>query len=815
MSIIKDKTTCSKTKRGLVKRGYTKTDKKDYAKKKRDTTNWDTKKVECEYNNEKTTDYYYKAKTAATKKYKCDGSNCIEDPSGTYTEPTCGGACGGGTKKWKCNGSGPCVEDPTGTYSTKAGCEADTACSSTSTSSYTTCNGPTYKKGCKDSGATKGNPNTNGMIYKLQGCIGAYQDSFFGSKTEEALKAAFGGKAQVTDKDIESLCKSTDQGQHTTPEGNVTVGTEEYWQNLIDNEQVYGNGLIYKLKSGEYVYIIKTDLNNSDIKYPLDTLSGEDVEKYDYLVLYAVKSGKNYGLFGVLTHYVTPNGETKTKVETNPKWKWEPIEQTESFDLSEMIKRKLREKLNEQRFSGRGTSSSGANTGVNTSSGTFSGRDQGATTTGDQGATTTPTKPDPKKVKAVIEPLRLKTIELLNQIKENPKFSVFASKEDKKSLDDAITLLNNFDSSKACDSIALIDENLIFLNQMISDNEGGLGKKDIVDLAKQVRTNLEKVKSECSRLEKEAQSSSSNSTTNQGSTTTTPSGEPVGDQDLRKMFGFVGPDGKTYSPKPKIKSIERKGGELAYGTIQNAINNSDARSYYFSEYNKLIDAEGVGEEYKLRFPDNFPESEYAGQIINDDNESALYPLEDANLGSEFVKRTFGNFLGTNSKLELIVSKRQGSTMQSARQKCPYNKETIREYIVDYLYRGLTPDNRPASGEKQTLCSCYSEGMFNDFAPITKDELGAIAKNLRPFTLLDRRLSIRELTKLIQGEDVNGTRLSSAFVDRNFATKACRGLNESRLTSNVSTLLSEAIVAKRKERTRDVIVEDLLKIIKRS
>jgi peptidoglycan hydrolase-like protein with peptidoglycan-binding domain len=58
----------------------------------------------------------------------------------------------------------------------------------TQCTSYSVCSSGTLKKCCKDSGASRTNPDTNGIIYKLQGVIGATQDGYFGIRTENALK---------------------------------------------------------------------------------------------------------------------------------------------------------------------------------------------------------------------------------------------------------------------------------------------------------------------------------------------------------------------------------------------------------------------------------------------------------------------------------------------------------------------------------------------------------------------------------------------------------------------------------------------------
>lgn len=53
--------------------------------------------------------------TFTPKYYSCVNGVCVEDPYGTYNEPTCGGICVPPTRKYKCIG-GYCTQDPTGTF---------------------------------------------------------------------------------------------------------------------------------------------------------------------------------------------------------------------------------------------------------------------------------------------------------------------------------------------------------------------------------------------------------------------------------------------------------------------------------------------------------------------------------------------------------------------------------------------------------------------------------------------------------------------------------------------------------------------------
>ncbi len=58
---------------------------------------------------------------------------------------------------------------------------------SSTSGKYKSCEGPIFKKGCKDPNTAYQSPDTEGTIYKVQGCIGTIQDGYFGNKTEAAL----------------------------------------------------------------------------------------------------------------------------------------------------------------------------------------------------------------------------------------------------------------------------------------------------------------------------------------------------------------------------------------------------------------------------------------------------------------------------------------------------------------------------------------------------------------------------------------------------------------------------------------------------
>jgi len=79
--------------------------------------------------------------------------------------------------------------------------------STSSSGKYSDCK-TSFKKWCKDSETSYKNPNTDGVIYQVQGCIGAVQDGYFGPKTESALEDKI-GKTTFEIGDVEKICKDS------------------------------------------------------------------------------------------------------------------------------------------------------------------------------------------------------------------------------------------------------------------------------------------------------------------------------------------------------------------------------------------------------------------------------------------------------------------------------------------------------------------------------------------------------------------------------------------------------------------------------
>ena len=825
---------CDKHRSDMKAQGFEETTKKSTLDLKVSEGATDGGSVVCTISGKDTTYYFYKEAVSTTEKWKCDGGpNCIGD---------------GG--------------DGSGTYATKEECEtAEANCSTPtpdpapdpapdptpdptpSTSSYTTCNGPTYKKWCKDSGARYRRPNPSGMIYKLQGCLGVYQDSFFGPKTEKALKDAFNGKTQVTDEEIDELCKTTDQGQQTTTQ--LENWGKEDWEKLITSGEISPNSFIKSRTDGTHVAIQKIDRaklasgSNDDVprEPTINSTKGitdDDLTKYAYLVLFPPKLNSNELKGDIKEIRRCKNSNNLCLVGPDPssvegfapdEWTWtaNPPEDI----ISEAIKRKLNQLLREQSLSLPGYGPQGTTTTTGT---------QGTTTaTGTQGTTTTtPAKLDPEKVSKVIEPIKQETIVALEEIQNNSLFNNVATDEDKEQLQQAIDLLNDFDSSKACEqeNVDMINNNIKLIDGILIEKQTELntivGKKLKQNLLT-VKGNLEKVKSECVRLQKQLQSSSGSgaqgTTTStsgsgtQGTTTSTSSDEQGGDTDLRTMFGF---DKKSPARKALKKTQDENATSLlGEGTIQNAIDNSGAKSEYFAKFNELLESEGLS-DLKLRFPDTaeYMAAEVAGEIITEENMTALFPSKNEKLSDNYQKNTFGDYLDTACNLPIYVLKGQERSTQEQGSTCPYTDEQLKRMLVTHIYNGLAEGGQKTSNTtKKALCTCAYKGRFDDIK-ITMEDFETISGGItkkgkqRPFNMFNRKLGFRDIKKLMNGDKVSGRQLQDSFQLSGFGTFECRGtMSESRLKSNISSLITEAVTTKRKERTREVIVEDLLRTIR--
>ena len=518
--ITVDSQDCVKEDKKITDQGYTKVDENKY---KSSSTTHDRKYYWCD--SEKKNHYFIKKKSTPGKKYKCKNGSCVEDPNGTYTTSNCDGACGS-------------TPTPTPTPTPGTG--------------YQECYGPKYQKGCKDPGATKRSPNTDGSIYQVQGCIGATQDSYFGKKTLAALKEKT-GKNYFTDNDVDKICEgsSDNQPQIDTPEEQTA-----YWKKLIKDKRIYPYGLIHTINpSNEVVYIIGYDVLKdksgnvvSEKRITLDPTKPskgqitkdmiKNPEK-EFIVHYVIQPNENEGQWG---QYKTIDryGEEVVIIEKKPEWTWQPDDALYGDEglFESYIKKAIKKKINEQRYKGRGVNKPGTNQpGTNQPGTNQPGTNQPGTNqpgTNQPGTNQPGTTPNPnggyvidyEKLCAYVNPRRDEAVQILEGLRDMkiPILNIPLVNEDgKKQLQDAIDQLKKVDCKKVCEP-----ENLKILSDgkaMIKDKqENDKNAKFVKNELDRLLTLMNEIENECKRLSDEANASNqttNNTTQNQGSTSTT------------------------------------------------------------------------------------------------------------------------------------------------------------------------------------------------------------------------------------------------------------------------------------------------------
>jgi hypothetical protein len=614
--------------------------------------------------------------------------------------------------------------------------------------------------------------------------------------------------------------------------GTITAENQkEFFDKLITSGRIYDGFLIQiapdvmdkigkNLYEWTYIkkYNIERDTTGKIVKIgdPIPISSKADIT-YSDTTLYTLL------FYDFVWGYLMKRGEVEM---ANHKLTWEAGAPVVSFKESRRRRNIVEQNIKFDVLLGGGNNNQSIfNPGGSPSSQGSSSTGIGSTTTsqGSQGpqsntTVTTGGNPSPQEVKKVIDPIKNEALGILEGLKG------FANTIGKgKEIQQAIDLLTSVDSSKACEK-----ENVDKINQGKSQIDGIINdNKTALVFAPKVKNDLEKLKvlldkviTECERLKKMASTnvSTQGSTGTQGSQPVLTQTQTGRKEDLRKMFGFVNPDGTTYNPAVKVKKMEKDPtrGEYGKGSIQNAIENSGARSYYFDEYNELMKLEGLT-EFVLKFPENFPEESYAGQVIDAENASGLLPLEDQPSMGQLTKETFGNYLGTTSKMEIVINKGQSSTVENSEVKCPYDAATARTKLIQYLTSALKADRKtkPNMNQKKEFCACYKSGKFSDFEKIKSDELSGVSDELQPLNkIFNRKLSWKEIKKLMQGEVVSGIELLAQFVDRDFGTGNCLSTMSESLRSNIKKTITEAIKNKKKKVIKESVVSRVLSEIKR-
>ena len=692
------------------------------------------------------------------------------------------------------------------------------------TNTYSVCSGPTYSNGCKDSGA----PNPNGIIYKVQGCIGASQDSKFGPKTEKALKAKT-GKTTFKESDVENICKGVSvDDQSPNNQGGTIQKPEEQKQffEKLESRGRIGNGYIQQLapeiysKSGsfqyEYTYVKKYECVKDGDKIvsvgnEIPITSKSDVvnsDKFLYILLFSDL------VYGIMTN--------KGRINMlGYKGKWSPDDAGASNIFMES-KRNRKRYISEQNIDF--SEILGTAWSFNPSSTT----NQGSSSTTNQGSSSsnvTSNFNEAVETEKVMGPIKEKALKIIDEWDEsnskklaiNPAKGRINTEIDNaraqiqgKNPKDFCSPQNKAELAKAKEDIAKKKAELRLA--LSKEDESYMG---------QLESLLGQVESQCSEIEKKKRQSQ-NTSSNQGSgsqgsgsqgSPTVVSGSRK--DELRKLFGFVDKDGNTRNPKSAVMRMNKipEKGINGGGSIQFAINNYDAKSEWFEDYNELMDAEGLS-EYKLRFPDDYEVTEFAGQVIDKENYADLVPRK-SDAREQYKRFTFGKFLETESNLEIYQVQSGTGEAQTIGTQCKDEPEVVREKLKNYLEAAFSADRKFRGNQKELdyfeRCLVKRKLDKKTFEPFREEDFETVDRDRLPFGVFAKRLALSDVIKLLRGDVVNGIEImNSSMVDPNFYSTG-RAVYES-INNVINRRISEA-VRKKKMVNETLVMTALKKLVK--
>jgi hypothetical protein len=570
--------------------------------------------------------------------------------------------------------------------------------------SYTVCTTGTLKKCCKDEGASRTNPNKEGVIYKLQKVIGTTQDGYFGIRTENALFKQLGKKeisVEEAKKEIElassfinvtTVAKTADEQkkilQDYINDGNIEDGI------LIG---ITGNTVPYKALDGvsNYMWAYAKKYNaKRDSSGKLLSVGAVKPMKTKNEITYEDNTLVVIFFYDLLWGYL----EKGNKLEySNKGLSWKPGNSSFKFSLDEQV-------VDFSKIIGGGGSSSDM----------FGSLSQGS---GSE-----------------------------NEIKK----SEYGTSDNK------------------------------------SGSGGSSSDDDEEDATKQKFNSLTFCESMSNRQDK-----------------------------LRCMFGFINDDGETFSPKVKIETmnVDPTLGIAGEGSIQFAISQYDARSNYFDDYNELLELEGLTGDL-LKYPDDYPMTNYAGQTIDLENSSGLIPLE-GDAATQYSEFTFGKFLGTNSTLKLFLMQSGRQAVRNIPAACADKPERVRENFKIYLTSAFlgTRQTKNVYENLYYLNRCIATNVINDdnFTPFTREDFPNVSSDKLPFNMIRKELKLADIKRLLRGGTINGIQLKAQFSDENFATE--NAVYES-LNTKVKRHITEAIKTKEKVKIKNRIITEILLEMKR-
>jgi len=177
---------------------------------------------------------------------------------------------------------------------------------------YSDCDGPNFKKGCKDVGTKYKSPNTNGIIYQVQGCLGINQDGYFGPKTQSAMEEKT-GKKEFNVSDVQKICKESQ-----SDENNLSAVDLSNFENVTKI-------VIDKFEGGYWNPFCKHPGGNmgksTETMFGLDRYNGNIESSPEGKEFFQIIDGEKYGA-GAKSNGVGPNTTWSNMDDFCKEWKW-------------------------------------------------------------------------------------------------------------------------------------------------------------------------------------------------------------------------------------------------------------------------------------------------------------------------------------------------------------------------------------------------------------------------------------------------------------------------------------------------------------
>ena len=815
---------CNSEEAKLKLSGFEKVSQVKYNSKKVDPA-YETRKLDCV----KGTRYFIKKKSSQTKKYKCNGQNCVPDVNGQYTTSNCDG---------KCKGSNP---TPTPNPPQKTKCKSGNS----TTGFKNQAEGDSFREFIHRFYPDVASKYDLWISYRrYDNCT--IRNVFYAQNLKDEFKRSYGALYKLYLQN-----PSFDPNNANTPSQNNPEDQKKVFETLIENGQITSNGIFAKFE-GKTVYITKNDKDvitkydpSKEVNYyPVtkDELTVEKLNDKEFVYFVHFPLVGDSGQLGQLVKEKDFKGE-KLTILVNPNWKWSPkkkVEQVTFYEsISRSLKRALKKKLHEQVYSFLPPVVSNQQSSINYS---FQ-NPQNQTLSSFMGYSLNQTTQNLSQTDIQkIDKLKQEAIQILTKLK-----GLASKPEDIKQIDEAIALLNSIDSSQVCtpDNQKKVIEGKQQLELMKSKLTG---PQNLV-IGKDVNRLIQIMDEVIQICKNQTQTTTNQPTTNQPTTNQPTTNQPTTNQptttnqqttgqaseldQLRIQFGFVTEDGKPVSAKNRIIQMDKlpNYGINGQGSLQNAINNG-ARSDYFHIYNKLIKLEFDATEqdaHLLKYPSKtetevYDEPKYqtqttditntpggqgemqdnstnqtqqtsqvqvgsvkktrdvvkGGDEITENNFSGLSPLTDDDSKINYRETNFGFYLGNKSTLKIFVLKGSESSISSGGCTCEWDDVRAIEELEKYIVEALTSDGGRYQGNKwKKLCSCYLKGRFDSFVNGTlKIDLSDLATRYdlsqEEFgRAAGKRLSWKEIKELIQTGQTGNLKLKSRdYKDVDFGELNC-------------------------------------------